>query len=69
MLSAEGYVAPTAQYCDELRCTRGGVAFERTLSCSKCRLEWKEGEMLVAGGRAYGKPCGCAADLATGRGG
>jgi len=63
LTGAEGYVAPTNLLCDDLRSTKPGVVFEPTFECCKCRLLWKERDMVLYAGKRYGKPCGCYKDI------
>jgi hypothetical protein len=63
LTAAEGYVAPTARLCSDLKSTRPGFDFEVTYECCKCRLLWKESEFAVYQGKRYGKPCGCDRDI------
>ena len=63
LTGAEGYLAPTALNCEDLKPTKNGFSFETTKECCKCHLLWKENEMVQYNGKYYGRPCGCYKDI------
>ena len=51
------------QKCEDLKGTKAGFKFEKTLACSKCRLEFLESDTTSFKGKVFGIPCGCSKDI------